>query len=162
MLNVSFWNLAITIVNLLVLYVAMRIFLFKPVQKIIAERQAEADRQFEEAAESKSKAEEMKAQYEQSLAAAEDEKKKVLKEARKSADKEYHRIIKDAEKAAIQVKQDAVTEAENRKAEIIKKVEKEIADMVVGAAEKVVGEKGGAETDNALYNKFLDKAGDES
>ena len=39
------WNLLFTIINLLVLFVAMRVFLFKPVQKIIAERQEEADRQ---------------------------------------------------------------------------------------------------------------------
>ena len=76
------WNLLLTIINLLLLFVLMRIFLFKPVQKIIAARQAEA--------------------------------------------------------------------------------EKEIADMVVDATVKIVGEKKGADVDNALYDKFLDKAGDET
>ena len=44
-------NLVFTIINLLVLFVAMRIFFFKPIKKIIEDRQAEADRQFEEAKE---------------------------------------------------------------------------------------------------------------
>ncbi len=156
------WNLLFTIINLLVLFVAMRVFLFKPVQKIIAERQEETDRRFEEAAASKSQAEEMKAQYEVSLANAEAEKKQVLREAKKSADAEYQRIIQDAEKTAKQVKRDAVAEAENQKAQIIKKAEKEIAGLVVDAAVKVAGEKKGAEVDSALYSKFLDKAGDEA
>ncbi len=162
MLHIDGWNLAITIVNLLVLFVAMRIFLFKPVQRIIEARQEEADKQFKEAAERQSQADELKAQYEQSLEDAEKEKRTIIKEARKSADDEYQRILKNAEKTATQIKQDATTEAENRRNQIIKMVEKEITEMVVNATEKMVGEKSGAEADRALYGKFLDKAGDES
>ena len=58
------WNLLLTIINLLLLFVLMRIFLFKPVQKIIAARQEEADRQFKEADERKQAAEEARKQYE--------------------------------------------------------------------------------------------------
>ena len=63
---------------------------------------------------------------------------------------------------AKQVKEDAITDAENQKAQILKKAEKDIADMVVDATVKIVGEKKGADVDNALYDKFLDKAGDET
>ena len=156
------WNLLLTIINLLLLFVLMRIFLFKPVQKIIAARQEEADRQFKEADASKQEAEDLKKQYEASLANAEEEKKQVLSEARKSADAEYKRIVSDAENAAKQVKADAIADAENQKAQILKKAEKEITDMVVDATVKVVAEKKGAEVDNALYEKSLDKAGDET
>ena len=92
------WNLLLTIINLLLLFVLMRIFLFKPVQKIIAARQEEADRQFKEAGESKQAAEEARKQYEASLANAEEAKKQVLQEARQTADAEYKRIVSDAEK----------------------------------------------------------------
>ena len=72
-------NLVFTIINLLVLFVAMRIFFFKPIKKIIDDRQAEADRQFEEARNKQTQAEELKTQYEASLASAEDEKKQIQK-----------------------------------------------------------------------------------
>ena len=156
------WNLLLTIINLLLLFVLMRIFLFKPVQKIIAARQEEADRQFKEAGESKQAAEEARKPYEASLPNAEEAKKQVLQEARQTADAEYKRIVSDAEKTAKQVKEDAITDAENQKAQILKKAEKDIADMVVDATVKIVGEKKGADVDNALYDKFLDKAGDET
>ena len=65
-----------------------------------------------------------------------------------------------AEKKAAEA--DAKAEAENQKTQILKKAEKEIADMVVDAAVKVVGEKSGSGTDHALYNEFIDKAGDRS
>lgn len=162
MLSINVFNLVCTIFNLLLLVVLMRIFLFKPVQRIIALRQEEADRQFAEAATKQAEADELKSQYEKTLASAEEEKKQVIAEARKTADEEYRRIISDAKSEASSLKDNAVSEAEREKAKILKKAEQEIADMVVDAAVKVVGQSKGAEVDSALYNKFLDKAGDEA
>lgn len=160
MLSVDPTNLILTVVNLLVLLVALKIFLFKPVQKIIAARQAEADKRFGEAAARQAEADGMKAQYVDSLAGIEDEKKKTLQAARKDADAQYQKIVADAESKARQIKEDATAEAQHQKAQIIKGAEKEIADMVVDAATKVVGKQSGAEIDRSLYNEFLDKAGE--
>ena len=140
------WNLLFTVINLLLLFVLMKIFLFKPVQKIIAARQAEADG--------------LKAQYAKSIASVEEEKSKAMQETMKKADAEYQRIVGDAESKAKQIKEDAAVEAENQKTQILNKAEKEIADMVVDAAVKVVGKNSGADVDSSLYNEFLDKAGD--
>ena len=76
------------------------------------------------------------------------------------ADAEYNRIVGDAKDTAKQIKEDAISEAESQKTQILKKAEKEIADMVVEATVKVVGEKTGSDVDNSLYNEFLNKAGD--
>ena len=78
MLQLDVWNVLFTVINLLILFVLMRIFLYKPVQKIIAARQAEADKQFDEAAAKQSEAEELKTKYEAVLSDAENEKKKVV------------------------------------------------------------------------------------
>ena len=83
-----------------------------------------------------------------------------MRETMKKADAEYQRIVGDAESKAKQIKEDAAVEAENQKTQILKKAEKEIADMVVDAAVKVVGKNSGADVDSSLYNEFLDKAGD--
>ena len=159
MLQLDVWNVLFTVINLLILFVLMRIFLYKPVQKIIAKRQEEADRQFGEAAAKQSEAEELKTKYEAVLSDAENEKKKVVAEARKTADEEYQRIVTDAHKTASQIKDDAEAEAISQKEQILKKAEKEIADMVVDAAAKVVGSNS-ADTNAALYDTFLNKAGD--
>ena len=62
-------------------------------------------------------------------------------------------------KTASQIKDDAEAEAISQKEQILKKAEKEIADMVVDAAAKVVGSNS-ADTNAALYDTFLNKAGD--
>ena len=61
-------NLVFTIINLLVLYFLMKKFLFKPVNNIIAQREEAIKKQFDEADEAQKKADDLKKQYEDSLA----------------------------------------------------------------------------------------------
>ena len=139
MIRIDAANLIFTVINLLVLVVAMRIFLFKPVQNIIAKRQEEADKQLLEAAQKQEAAAALEQKYSDTLNNIEEEKKKALSEARKDADTAYQKIIDDANK----------------------KAEKEIADMVVSAATKVVAGTDNVSADNSLYDEFLNKAGEE-
>ncbi len=160
MLKIDVANIIFTVINLLILFVAMRFVFFKPIAKIIEERQKEADKQFDDATAKQSEADELKAQYSESLADLEEEKKQTIAKARKDADAEYQKIISDAEEKARQIKKTAENDAEKEKTKIIKNAEKEIADMVVDAATKVVGQQSGANIDSSLYNEFLGKAGD--
>ena len=91
------------------------------------------------------------------LVRLDDERKQVLSEARKSANEEYVKIVEDANVKARQINEEAKQNAQNQKEQILKSVEGEIADMVVDATSKIVAGK----TDNkALYDEFLNKAGD--
>lgn len=155
-------NLLFTVINLLILFAALKIFLFKPVQKIIDARQEEADRQFADAQNHKQEADAMKAQYEKYVADVEEEKNRILSDAKKSADEEYQKIVNEAMKVAKEVQQDAVKNAQNEKNRIVKDAENEIADLVVDAASKMVACENGAKVDHALFDKFLGKAGDEA
>ncbi|MCR5703404.1 MAG: ATP synthase F0 subunit B [Eubacterium sp.] len=160
MLDVSPESIVITVINLLILLVALRLVLFKPVQKIIAARQEEADKQFDEASKKQEAADEMKVQYENSLAEVHAEKKNILNAAREDADEQYQKIVNEARSEAKHIKKKAAVEAEAQKEQIMKSAEKEIADMIVNAAAKVVGEQSGLESNAALYDEFLNKAGE--
>ena len=75
--------------------------------------------------------------------------------------KELAKLSPAAKKEATKVKQEATAKAEEEKEKILKGAEQEIADMVVDAARKIMADRKGSEVDGALYNKFLEKAGDE-
>ena len=47
-----------------------------------------------------------------------------------------------------------------QKDQILRRAEQEVADMVMQAAQKAVGGQKGAKVDGALYDDFLNKAGD--
>lgn len=162
MLKIDPVNLICTIANLLILFVALKIFLFKPVQKIIEARQAQADAVKTSADALKEEANALKEQYEASLALAEKEKEEILEAARKDADEQSDEIINAAKKKAEKIENDAVAEARNQKNKMLKDAEKEIADCIVSAAGKIVGSKSGIEVDKSLYDEFLVKAGEES
>ena len=162
MLRIDF-NLIFTVINILLLFGGLWLVLFKPVRKILDERQAEADREYDDAKKKQAEADAAKEQYDASLAEIDQTRKETLDEARKKADDEYQRIIGHAEAQAKDITDRAQTEAENQKKKILKSAEEQIADMVVEAAGKVAGTAEGADFDLSLYDEFLSKkAGDNS
>ena len=156
-------NLIFTVINILVLFGGLWFVLFKPVRKILDERQAEADREYDDAKQKQVEADASKEKYDASIAEIEQQRKDTLAEARRKADDEYQRIVDHAEAQAKDITNRATIEAENQKKKILKSAEEEIADMVVEAAGKVAGTAEGADFDRSLYDEFLSKkAGDNS
>ena len=160
MINVSFWSLLWTIFNLLILFVAFRIFFFKPIGNIIAKRQEEANEVYAKATAKENEANELAQQYQDKVAEAEAEKKQIISEARKSADGQYQKIVSDAKEDAKSIHDAAIAEANHEKEQIIASAKQEIADIVVDATTKVVGSKTGADIDSKLFDEFLGKAGE--
>lgn len=160
MINISFWNIAFTVINLLILFVAFRIFFFKPIKKVIEKRQQEADEIFAKAKAADDQAAEIKKEYEDKLVSAEAEKKQIVSDARKQADKEYQSILENAKTEAQSIHDVAVAEAEHEQKEIIGAAKREIAQMVIDATAKVVGTQTGADIDSELFDKFINEAGE--
>ena len=155
-------NLIFTVINILILAVAMRLLLFKPVRDIIAKRKEEADQEYEKAQASLREADELKKQYDDSLKKLEEERKETMRTARKNADAEYQRIVGSAEERAASIKSDAQIQAESTRQQVLKRAEREIADIVLEAATKITGDaKEGKEINSALYDEFLSKAGED-
>ncbi|MBO4627639.1 MAG: ATP synthase F0 subunit B [Lachnospiraceae bacterium] len=152
------WNLLFTVINLVILFVAMKIFLFKPVRNIIAKRQEEADAAKNEAETMAAEAKQTKAEYEKALARTKEEREEVLATARRLADDEAEKILADAREEAKEIREAAEDEGERRKERIIAEAGKEIADMVAGATAKAMGDS----DDSALYDAFLDKVEEEA
>ena len=157
MITVSFWNILWTVVNLLVLFIAFRIFFFKPIAAIIAKRQEEANEAFKAAQAKEDEAEAKSLQCDEKIAQV---KKQILSEARKSADEQYQHIVAEARANASEIKTAAATEANREKEQIIASAKKEIANIIVDATTKVVGGQTGAEVDSNLFDEFIGKAGE--
>lgn len=153
-------NLVFTIINLLIIYFIIRRFLFKPVKKILAQRQEEIDSQFKSAQDTKREALELKKQYEESMTGIEEERKYTLGKARVKASKEYDKIIADAKIEADKLIEKSKKEAELEKERCVREAKEQIADLVVEATAKVVASGQGQEADREIYNQFLAKTGE--
>lgn len=159
MLRVDF-GLVFTAVNLIVLYILMKLFLFKPVHKILEKRQALVDQSLADADAAKASAKALEQQHSDSLQGIEEEKRQVLENARKQASDEYERIVADANARADGIIKNAQIEAQAQKDDIFQKAQNEIEEIIVAATSKVVGINAGS--DGELYDQFLKKAGEEN
>ena len=79
------WNLLFNAINIIILFLLLKHFLFKPVNQIIEKRREEAEQQFKEAKDLTDQAQKTKKQYEESLRSAEEEKSKIVAQARREA-----------------------------------------------------------------------------
>ena len=149
------WNILFNIINLLILYLLMKRFLFKPVNEILAKRQAEADSRFAQADAKEAQAKESCEKYEALLHDAQSEKDRIVAEAHTQAGKEYGRIVDEAKRTAGGIVENAKEDARKEKNAMMQQADAQIREMVITAAAKVAGEASGSDSDRKLYDAFL-------
>ena len=151
-------NLLFTIINVLLLFAVVKIFLIRPVHKILDKRKAEVDEKYAQADKVNEEAESLKKQYDDSIAAIEEEKERRFTEARNQASGEYDRMMEQAKKESEKIINAARKEAEEEREIRLRKANQEITDMVAKAAERIVTADQSEEMDKQLYDRFLEQA----
>lgn len=159
MLNIDKWDIIWTIVNLLLFFVLLRIFLFKPVLKVMDEREKKIQDDLEGAETAKEESEGLKAQYEAELADVNEEADKIRTEAKNSAEKEKAEIIADAHTEAERLIADAQKTIERDRQEAIESAHNEIAGLAVLTAARLVSNKIDKDSDREYAEQFLSEVG---
>ncbi len=149
-------NILWTVINLLILYVLLRKFLFAPVHGILDKRKAEIEAELQEAADTRTQAEAVKTQYEENLQQIAEENAKSIAEAKAKAAVEYDRIVADAGQRAEGIVAAAKEKAKLAAQEEKQKAENDIADML----KNVAREHAASADDSELFDQFLKKAQD--
>jgi F-type H+-transporting ATPase subunit b len=152
-------NLVFTVINLLIWYVLIRKFLFKPINVIISKREESIKSRYTEAQKLQDEAKEEKEKCIKYQAEIAEEKTKAITEAQESARVEYDQIVADAHKKADQIVENSKKEAELEKEKILGKAEQEIRSLILDTAVKSMQS---TSNDSALYDQFLTKAGETS
>lgn len=155
------FNFLWTIINLVVFFILMRAFLFKPIKKTLDKRKELIEQQFKAAEESQSQADEIKAQYQSELDGVEDEKQQILISARDDAKAQYNKIVERAQNDADKIKADAKKAADYETEKARLAVKEEIAALAMETAQKIIAQNVSSETDSSLYDKFLDESSEE-
>ena len=160
MLTLSPVTIIGTIINLLVLYFLLQHFLFKPIQKIMDQREELIRGQLKDARDQKESAGRLKDQYEAALASAKEESGQIVERARKEASLQAEAIVKNANEQAGQIVDKARKTMEVEREQTMREMKSQIAEIALTAASKIMGEKTSSERDLALYDRFLEEAGD--
>ncbi len=131
----------IQIINFALLAVALGYFLYKPVLRLLEEREEKISQGLKDAEQASLSKKEADKEKQAVLSAAHQEAEAVSERAKTAATTEASAIVASAETKASQVMKEAEVKAEHLKTEAIKASEKEIAQMAVLATEKLLRER---------------------
>lgn len=158
MLNVSVMNIVWTVINLLILYLVFRLFLFKRVDAVLQARRDEIEHAKDSVLEKEREAEKLKEDYSAKLRDADKECEELINKSKQEGYDEYDRIVTEAkdkaEQIIVEARHNAQIEAQKEKDAYVS----ELTDLVVHAANKIAVSKHDEESDKELYNKFIFEA----
>ena len=159
-LNINFFTALFTLVNTIALFLVLKKFLFKPVMKMIEDRQKEIDDLYANAGKAEANARAMEQEYTQKLSVAAETGERLVKEAVLRGQAREEEIIRqaNAEAAAIMDKASADIQQEKKKA--INDAKNEISGIALAIAEKVVARELNAADQDKLVNDFINGLGD--
>ena len=147
-------NLLWTVINLLILYVLLRKFLFKPVRETLARRKAEIDKSYADAATTQKDADALKAQYTAQMQGIEDQKAASIEEARARASEEYDKLVAQAKTDSDKILSDARKQADAT----VNAAKDRANDEIAAMARDVLARAASEGSDQELYNTFLNQA----
>ena len=146
-------------INLLILYLFLKKLLFKPVKNMIDSRQKEIDDMYSDAENSKTAAEEMKAEYEEKLESANEESEEILKKAVRRAQLREEEILKEANEKAERVLERAEEQIELEKKQAINDVKNQVSDMAIDIAAAVIERDVNKSEHEAMIDEFINNMG---
>lgn len=155
MLDFNYWNIIWSVANILILYILLRIFLFKPINKIMDDRTRSVQDDLDSAKKSREEAEELKQQYADELSGAKEEAQRIIMKAHEDAENERSAIIRKSQEEADKLIADADKTIENERKTALRQAQTQIADLAIEAASRIIGENLDDEKNRRLVDEFL-------
>lgn len=154
------YELIIQIINTIVLFLILAKLLFKPIGKVIQQRQEMIDREINQGKEIIAQGNALKDEYNTKLKEIKTEGMEIIDQAKRTAQIESDSIIQSAREQAETLKSRAQTDIENEKRRAVNEVKDEISDIVLMAASKVVEEDIDAQKHENLIESFIERVGE--
>lgn len=148
-----------TLINTLIIFLIFRIFLYKPVCKILDKRKEMAAAEISEAQKAKEEAQKAEQEYTARLADAKNEAAEIVKQATARAQKREEEIVSEATQKAADIRAKAEENIERDKKRAVNEIKDEISDIVVMAASKVAQKEISAKDNEEIISQFLNEVG---
>jgi F-type H+-transporting ATPase subunit b len=159
--GVNFWTALFVLLNTLTIYFVAKKFLFKPVMKIIHDRQKEIDDMYAQAQSAQDSAKALEEEYQAKLASAQTTGDRLVKEAMERGKNREEEILRQAAKEADAIREKASADIAREKKQAINDAKNEISSLAMEIAGKVVGESLDAARQEKLVNSFLEELGEQ-
>ena len=161
-ISVNIYHILISLLNLTLLFLVVKKFLFKPIMKMIKDRQDEIDNMYKDADNAKSEAMAMEAEYKEKLSQAAATGERMIREATERGQRREEEIIRQANAEADAIMEKASADIAREKKKALNDAKDEISGIAMAIAEKVVGREVNEADHAGLVDNFINQLGEQA
>ena len=159
-ISVNLWQIVVSLLNLLILFLIVKKFLFKPVKKVLDTRQEKIDAKYSDAEIALNNARESERELNAKLSEAHKTADDILKEATLQAENRKDNIVKEAENEAGIIIRQAKINAELEKKKAEDDIKDQIVDVSSALTEKLIEREINTEDHRRLIDSFISEMGE--
>lgn len=159
-ISVNIWQIIISILNLLILYLILKKLLFKPVQAMLSKRQTAIDDRYAAAKKAQQEAEADKKLYKEKLDAADSEAEKIISDAKQRAQRKSDKMIQSAKSKADDIVDQAKVDAKLEMQRAQSDIKHEITEVSALISERILEREINADDHKRLIDSFIEDLGD--
>ena len=159
-ISLNVWNILISLLNLVILFLIVKRFLFRPVKRLFAERQAALEHQYAAAAEAQRIADERRDAWEQRLQSAEAEADTRIAQATDSAERRAAHIVDEATERAKGIVNRAQTQAALERKRAMEDMKREIVDIGTIVAQTILQREINEMDHRAMIEDVMEQIGE--
>lgn len=160
LVGVNFWTALLALLNMIITFAVLKKFLFKPVKKMIDDRQQEIDGLYANAGNAKAQAEALQAQYDARLKSANAEGDRIIQNATRQAQEREEAIVREAQEKAARTMERAHAQVEQEKKQAMNDLKDQVSGMAIGIASAVLEENVDKRKHAKLIDSFIENLGE--
>ncbi len=141
----------------LFLLLVLRAFAWKPITNALEQREQTIDASIQRAEKALAEARQIQADNERARREAEQEAQRLLREAREAVERLRSEEAQKTREQIQHMRDQAQAEIEREKQSALDELRAEVADLAIGAAEKILGESLDAQRQSRLVESFIDE-----
>ena len=157
-LGINLPLLVVFIVNFIVLFLLLRLFLYKPVLKMLDERAKRTTEAMEQAEATKKEYEQARVEVQKQIEKGRQEAQAIIGQALQTGERLKEESRQEATKQAQAIVDRTRSELEAERGKIVEDLRREFADIAISAAEKVIKET----LDKEKHRKLIEETLQES
>jgi F-type H+-transporting ATPase subunit b len=159
-ISINVWSALISLANLVLLFLLLKKFLFKPVRNVLAARQAHVDSVYQEAEEARTRAEADQTAWAEKMQGAQAEADGIVNRAAERARLNSDAVLDDAKRRADGIIHQAREEAELTREQAEASMRREMADLSTELAGKLLSREINEKDHRQFIDSFIEELGE--
>ncbi|MBS1912538.1 MAG: F0F1 ATP synthase subunit B [Bacteroidetes bacterium] len=156
--NIEIGPILWTIFNFLLLLILLRVFAWKPILSALSNREKTISDALNRAETAQAEADRVLAENKKAMQRAEEDAQRVLRESREYAERMQAEATQKAQDEGRRILDQAKQEIERNKQQALNEMRAEVANLAVGASEKILNETLDPERHKRLVEDYLAQA----